>query len=44
MSGTLKVILTLGIAAFVSACGSSEEEVIYVDPVPVVEESTYTKY
>ncbi len=44
MSNTLKVFVSLGLLAFVSACGSSEEEVIYVDPTPVVSEPAYTKY
>lgn len=40
MSNSIRVVLALAVAAFVSAC-AQQEEVVYVD-TPVTAEPTYT--
>ncbi|MGG7643855.1 hypothetical protein ACQ5SP_03480 [Rhodovulum sp. YNF3179] len=44
MSKTIKIVLSLGLVAFAAACAQQEEEIVYVEPEPVVEEPTYEKY
>lgn len=43
MSKSIKALVALSLVAFVAAC-AAEEEVVYVEPEPVVEEPTYNKY
>lgn len=42
MSKSIKIVLSLGLVAFVAACAQQEEEVVYVDPEPITVEPTYT--
>ncbi len=44
MSKTYKLVLALGLVAFAAACAQQEEEVVYVEPEPVMEEPTLNKY
>jgi len=41
MSKSIKIVLTLGLVAFVAACGAPEEEPVFV-PEPITVEPTYT--
>lgn len=43
MSKTHKLVLALGLVAFAAAC-AQQEEVVYVEPEPVMEEPTLNKY
>ena len=43
MSKTVKTLVAVCLVAFTAAC-AAEEEVVYVDPTPVVSEPVYTKY
>jgi len=40
MSKSIKIVLSLGLVAFVAACAQQEEEVVYVEPITV--EPVYT--
>jgi len=42
MSKSVKLVLSLGLVAFIAACAQQEEEVIYVDPEPISVEPVYT--
>jgi hypothetical protein len=46
MSKSYKIVVTLGLVALVAACGtrSNQEEIIIVEPAPVVAEPVYTKW
>lgn len=44
MSKSIKALVALSLVAFVAACAQQEEEVVYVEPVPVPAEPTYNKY
>ncbi|WP_261193517.1 hypothetical protein [Pseudoruegeria sp. SHC-113] len=44
MSKRFAALCTFGMLSLLAACGGGEEEVVYVEPVPVVEEPSYTKY
>lgn len=39
-----RVVLTIGTMAALAACAQREEEVVYVEPEPIVAEPAYTKY
>jgi hypothetical protein len=41
MSKSIKLVLTLGLVAFVAAC-AQQEEPVYVEPEPITVEPTYT--
>ena len=41
MSKSIKIVLSLGLVAFVAAC-AQQEEVVYVEPEVVSVEPTYT--
>ena len=43
MSITIKSILALGLLTLASAC-AQQEEVVYVDPAPIVAEPAMSKY
>ncbi|MHC0053867.1 hypothetical protein [Actibacterium sp. D379-3] len=43
MSNTVKTLMAVCLVAFTAAC-AAEEEVVYVEPTPVVSEPVYTKY
>jgi len=43
MSKSIKSLLAISLVAFVAAC-AAEEEVVYVEPEPVMAEPTYSKY
>ncbi|WP_372602720.1 hypothetical protein [Actibacterium sp.] len=43
MSYSAKAFIAVCLLAFTAAC-AAEEEVMYVEPTPVVAEQTYTKY
>ncbi|GAA0294446.1 MULTISPECIES: hypothetical protein [Rhodovulum] len=43
MSKSIKALMALSLVAFVAAC-AQQEEVVYVEPEPVVGEPKYTKY
>jgi hypothetical protein len=42
MSKSIKIMVVFGLAAFVAACASQEEEYVVVDPEPVTTEPVYT--
>ena len=42
MSKSIKIVLSLGLVAFVAACAQQEEEPVFVDPEPITVEPTYT--
>ncbi len=45
MSNTIKSVLAIGLVAFVAACAQQqEEEVVVVEPEPVSEPETSSKY
>ncbi len=44
MSKSIKIVLTLGLVAFVAACGQQEEEVVFVDPEPITTDTSTGKY
>ena len=43
MSKSIMALIALGLATLVSAC-AQEEEVIMVEPEPIMEEETMTKF
>ena len=43
MSKSIKALIALGLFAVVAACGQQEEEVIVVEPEPIMEEPTMSK-
>lgn len=43
MSATLKSILAVGLLTIVAAC-AQQEEVVFVEPEPIMEEPTSSKY
>ncbi len=42
MSKSIKIVLTLGLVAFVAACAQQEEEPVFVEPEPISAEPVYT--
>ncbi len=42
MSKSIKLVLSLGLVAFIAACAQQEEEVVYVEPDPITVEPVYT--
>jgi len=47
MPNTFKTVAALGLVAFLAACGGSsspgvQEEIVYIDPVPVAPEPAFT--
>jgi hypothetical protein len=38
----LKIIAVMGLTALVAACATTEEEVVFVEPEPVVAEPVFT--
>ncbi|MBO6603617.1 MULTISPECIES: hypothetical protein [Paracoccaceae] len=45
MSKSIKALLALGLLASVAACAQApQEEIIIVEPAPIVEEPVYSKY
>lgn len=45
MSKSVKIIMAMGLVAFVGACaGQQEEEVVIVEPEPIEAEPTFSKY
>ncbi|WP_255417484.1 hypothetical protein [Maritimibacter sp. 55A14] len=44
MSKYYKLVLALGLVSFAAACAQQEEEVVYVEPEPIMEEPATTKY
>jgi len=42
MSKSLKLVVSLGLVAFIAACAQQEEPVVMVEPI--VAEPVYTKY
>ncbi|WJY21820.1 MULTISPECIES: hypothetical protein [Rhodobacterales] len=46
MSKSIKALLALGLLASVAACAQApaQEEIIIVEPAPIVEEPVYNKY
>ncbi len=46
MSNRIKALLALGLVVGISACASAPEpeEIIIIDPAPIVEEPVYDKY
>lgn len=44
MSFTVKSILALGLLTVVAACAQQEEEVVFVEPAPVMAEEPMSKY
>ncbi|WP_268892418.1 hypothetical protein [Profundibacterium mesophilum] len=43
MSKSIKFVMALGLVAFAAAC-AQEEEVVYVEPTPIVAEPTFSKF
>ncbi|SLN16741.1 hypothetical protein PSA7680_00490 [Pseudoruegeria aquimaris] len=37
-------LLALGLFTLLAACGGKEEEVVYIEPEPISQEPSYTKY
>ncbi len=47
MSRYIKALLALGLVAGVAACAApapEQEEIIFIEPAPIVAEPTYNKY
>lgn len=44
MSKSIKAILAVGLVALVAACGQQEEEVVMVEPEPIMAEPTMSKF
>ncbi|MEH6836082.1 MULTISPECIES: hypothetical protein [Falsihalocynthiibacter] len=45
MSNSIKALFAIGLLSLVAACGgASEEETVYVEVEPIVEEPTMSKY
>lgn len=47
MSRIVKALLALGLVAGVAACAApapEQEEIIFIDPAPIVHEPVYNKY
>jgi len=44
MPKSVKTLLAVSLVAFVAACAAAEEEVVVVEPEPVMAEPTYSKY
>ncbi len=47
MSRYIKSLLVLGLVAGVAACAApapEQEEIIFIEPAPIVEEPVYNKY
>ena len=44
MSFTVKSILALGLLTVVAACAQQEEEVVFVEPAPIMEEQPMSKF
>lgn len=44
MSKSIKLVLSLGLVAFVAACAQQEEEVVFVEPEPITVEPQMGKY
>lgn len=47
MSKSIKAVIALGLVAVVAACGSNnsaQEEIVIVEPAPVVAEPVYNKW
>lgn len=46
MSRYIKSLLALGLVAGVAACASApeQEEIIFIDPAPIIEEPSSNKY
>ena len=44
MSKTVKTLVAVCLVAFTAACAGQQEEVVYVEPEPVVAEPVYSKY
>ncbi|MDJ0626657.1 MAG: hypothetical protein QNJ44_00245 [Rhodobacter sp.] len=42
MSKSIKLVLTLGLVAFVAACAQQEEEPVFIDPEPITVEPPFT--
>ncbi|MGR3571704.1 hypothetical protein [Brevirhabdus sp.] len=42
MSNSIKSVMAIGLAAFVSACTAPREEVVFVEPDAVVAEPVFT--
>ena len=42
MSKSIKIVMALGLVAFAAACAQQEEEVVYVEPIPVTVEPVHT--
>lgn len=43
MSKSVKTLMAVCLVAFTAAC-AAEEEIVYVEPTPVVAEPVYNKY
>lgn len=44
MSKSIKLVMAMGLVAFVAACAQQEEEVVFVEPAPVAAEPTFSKF
>ena len=44
MSFTVKSILALGLLTVVAACAQQEEEVVFVEPAPIMEDKPMSKF
>ena len=44
MSNSIKIIATLGLVAFVAACGQQEEPPVYIDPPTITVDPPMGKY
>ncbi len=46
MSNTIKIVLAFGLVTVAAACGNraSEEEIVFVEPAPIVAEPTFSKF
>lgn len=44
MSFTVKSILALGLLTIVAACAQQEEEVVFVEPAPIMDDAPMSKY
>ena len=42
MSKSVKLVLSIGLVAFIAACAKKEEAPVYVDPEPISVEPAYT--
>lgn len=46
MSNTIKIVMAFGLLTIAAACGNraTDDEVVFVEPAPIVAEPTFSKF